>query len=224
MERKVRPEGDLRIVVKKGLKRPSLAETIISDLLRRIKIDEIRIWKVKNLVHLFRELRRYYLAKRLGLPFLYGKLSLVHIRDGKPINLGLASLRVVTSVGAEFLVDAIQNLVEPELLRYHALGTGTGAESAADIALGNEWTLSADYSGGSRATGTLEEGTATTVFRTVGTNTLASTADSAVTEFGLFTSAGTGGTLFDRAVFAPRTLSQNDSLQSTYDLTVNSGG
>lgn len=185
--------------------------------------EEVRRWRLRNLPHLLRGLRRVWLAQLLRLPHFYGRLSLAVIRvDGRRLEYGLASLRVVTNAGVAFIVDAFQNTVELEVMKYHGIGTGSTAESASDTALVTE--LTTQYNpDNTRATGTTEEGASANIYKTVGTNTV----DAAVTiqEHGIFNQAATGGgTLLDRSVFAGIALASGDSLQSTYELTLNSGG
>ena len=136
--------------------------------------------------------------------------------------LGLASFRVVTTTGVNFIVDAFQNSVEVENLKYHALGTGSTGELIGDTALVTE--LTTEYTGNVRATGTTTEGASANIYRTVGTNTLDGTPGAALREHGIFDQAATGGgTLLDRTVYGAITLSSGDSLQSTYDLTFTGG-
>ncbi len=138
------------------------------------------------------------------------------------IFLGLASFRVVTTAGVNFIVDAFQNTVELEDLKYHGIGTGSTAEAAGDTALVTE--LTTEYTGNVRATGTTTEGASANIYRTVGTNTLDGTPGAALREHGIFSQAATGGgTLLDRTVYAAITLSSGDSLQSTYDHTQTAG-
>lgn len=211
-----------------GLRLPSFLETLYFDLTRAFKIDEVYWWKVSNFPHLWRGLRKVWLAKKLGLPHLYGSLNLTKIFfDGTILDYGLASMRVVTSAGAQFIVDCFQGLAsaEAENMRYHGIGRGTAAEAASDTALGNEWT-SAYYSGSSRATGTLTEGNNTTTFRTVGTNTYVTggTAVTAIAEHGIFHVPSVGsGVLLDRSVFSVLNLEGGDAGQSTWDLSIASG-
>lgn len=142
--------------------------------------------------------------------------------DHENLFLGLASFRVVTTVGVGFIVDAWQNAVELEIMIYHALGTGSTAEAAGDTALVTE--LTTEYTGNIRATGSTTEGASANIFRSVGTNTLDGTPGAALREHGLMSQAATGGgVLMDRTVFAAITLSSGDSLQSTYDHTQTAG-
>lgn len=132
--------------------------------------------------------------------------------------------KVITTAGVGFLVDAWQNSVELENQKYHALGTGTGAEASGDTALGTE--LSTEYTGNVRATGSLTEGASANIFKTVGTNTLDS-GTPAVTEHGIFDQSATGGgTLWDRTKFSAINLdgTAGDGLATTYQMTASAGG
>lgn len=184
--------------------------------------EEVRKWRLLNMPHVARGLRRVWLAKQLNLPVFYGSLHLAVIkRDGRRVDYGLASLRVVTTVGVGFLVDALQGTVEPEIMKYHGIGTGTNAEAVGDTALQTE--LTTQYSSdNTRATGSLTEGASANIFRTLGTNTVDATV--AITEHGILSQAATGGgVLLDRSVFAAVNLTSGDSLASTYDLTLTAG-
>jgi hypothetical protein len=136
-------------------------------------------------------------------------------------DYGVVSRKVVTDAGVGFIVDAFQNSVELENMKYHALGTGSTAEAAGDTALVTE--LTTEYTGNVRATGTTTEGATANIYKTVATNTLDGTPGAALREHGVF-SANAAGVLLDRSVFAAITLSSGDSLQSSYELTLSSGG
>lgn len=180
-------------------------------------------WKVKNFPNFWRGFWKIVIARAFNISHFYGQLSLVHIKaSGEMVDYGLVSLRVVTTAGVNFLVDAMQGLVEPEILKFHGLGTGTDAEAAGDTVLQTE--LTTQYNpNNTRATGSLTEGASANIFRTVGTNTVDGAA--AVTEHGILSDVDVGeGTLLDRSVFAVINLANGDSLQSTYDFTINSGG
>lgn len=124
----------------------------------------------------------------------------------------------IVNDGEDFLVDAFQGAQEPETIRYHAIGTSSAAVAETQSACQSE--LTTEYSSdNTRATGSLAEGSGTNVFRTVGTNTV----DSGVTieEFCLMTNATVGsGVMWTRILTGSITLSASDSLQTTYDLTV----
>lgn len=200
----------------------SLSEIARHGLGQRDLAPEVNAWRRANRPHLARGLRRVLAARALRLPHFYGQLYLTVLRaDGRVEPLGLASLRVVTTAGVGFIVDAFQNLTELENLKFHGIGTGTNAEAAGDTALQTEITTQYQTDN-TRATGTTTE-SAANVYRTVGTNTV--DASVAATEHGVLSQAATGGgTLLDRSVFSVVNLANGDSLQSTYDLTVNSGG
>lgn len=149
-------------------------------------------------------------ASLKGIPFKY-------------LPLGLASTRVVTTAGVNFIVDAFQNSVEVENLKYHGIGTGSTAEAIGDTALVTE--LTTEYNPNStRATGTTTEGASANIYRTVATNTLDGTPGSALREHAIFDQASSaGGTMLDRTVFGAITLSSGDGLASTFDLTFTAG-
>lgn len=180
-------------------------------------------YRRSNLRNLWRGARRVFTARALNIATVYGQLSGVIIRsDGETIDLGLLSMRVVTTTGVGYLVDALQNIVEPEALKYHGLGTGTTAEAVGDTALVTE--LTTQYNpDNTRATGSLTEGASGNIFRTVGTNNFDAAA--AVTEHGILTQAATGGgVLLDRSVFSVLNFGSGDSFQTTYDFTIAAGG
>ena len=183
----------------------------------------IRSWKVRNIPNLLRGAWRYAIAALFNLPTILGELSVRVIKaDGTIIDYGLVSLRVVTDAGVGFIVDAFQNSVELENMKYHGLGTGTGNEAAGDTALGTE--LTTEYeTDNTRATGDLGEGASANIFKTIATN-LINSGTPAVTEHGIFSqAANSGGVLLDRSKFAAINLASGDSIQSTYQLTFTAG-
>lgn len=183
---------------------------------------EVNLWRLKNLPNLWRGLWRVLLARLFNLATHYGQLSLVVIRrDGKILDLGLASLRVVTDTGVAFIVDAFANSVEMENMKFHGIGTGGAAEAAGNTALTTE--LTTQYNpDNTRATGSTTEGATANIYRTVGTNTV--DASASITEHGIFSQAATGGgVMIDRSLFTAVALANGDSLQSTYDLTFTAG-
>ncbi len=183
----------------------------------------VRAWRAANRANVERHLNKLREAQRLGIPHFFGSLFLSIVeRSGRRLDLGLASVRVVTNAGVAFLVDAFQGATELEVMRYHGLGTASAAEAPTDSALGLE--LTTQYStNNTRATGSLAEGPAVNIFRTVATNTF--DAPVAITEHGLFSQVTVpGGVLFDRSVFAVVNLAAGDSLETAYELTLNSGG
>ena len=159
-----------------------------------------------------------------GSLWAIGHLWLTKIdRDGGVTDLGLVSCRVVTNAGVQYIVDAFQNLVEAENMKYHAIGTGTTAEAATQTALVTELTTQYATSN-TRPTGTLgEQSGNANVFETTATITVSAAV--AVTEHAIMSQAATGGgVMLDRSVFSPVNLASGESIQATYDLTFPSGG
>lgn len=183
---------------------------------------EVALWRLRNLPNFFRGFWRISMARLFGLPHMYGQLCLrVQRSNGETVDLGLASLRVVTTTGVNFLVDAFQNLTELENLKYHGFGSGGAAEAVGNTALTTEFTT--EYAVNStRPTGTTTEGASANIYRSVATFT--PDASAAVTEHGLFDQAASGGTMWDRTLFSVVNLNgTGDALQATYDATFAAG-
>lgn len=137
------------------------------------------------------------------------------------IDYGVVCKRLVTNNGVGAIVDAFQNTFELENFNYHGIGTGTNAENATDTALQTESTTALNPDN-TRATGVQSE-PASNQYRSVGV--LVADVLIAMTEHGLFSQAATGGgVLFDRSVVTVANISPGESMQTTYTLTVNSGG
>ncbi len=178
---------------------------------------------VKECLHYLPAEQAAELIERVSsIVVLESSLSLVVFRlNGAIEDYGCVGRKVVTDVGVGYIVDAFQNSVELENMKFHSLGTGSTAENATDTALVTE--LTTEYTGNVRATGTTTEGASANIYRTVATNTLDGTPGAALREHGIH-SASTAGVLLDRTVYAAITLSSGDALQSTYELTLSSGG
>ena len=219
-----KPAGNLGLKVIKAPKEATFFELVymINPLVKESK--GIRMWKFKNLPNVWRGLWKIGIAKMFKLPTFWGSLYLVKTTAaGEVTNYGLASLRVVTDAGVDYIVDAFQNIVELEIMNFHALGTGVTAENQTDTALVTE--LTTEYTGDVRATGTTVEGASSNIYRTVATNTLDGTPGAALREHGVMNQAATGGgVLLDRTLFSAITLNSGDALQSTYELTVTANG
>jgi len=188
---------------------------------------EVLVWRLRNLPSTLIAFARLGLAvgvsRLTGLPLLYGTLTLCKYTPKEGwLYYGVAGVRVVTTVGVNFIVDAFQNLVEAEDMKYHGFGTGGAAEAVGNTALTTE--LTTEYVVNStRPTGTLAEGASANIFRTVGTLSPDSGGTLAITEHGVF-SASTAGTLLDRTLFsAVNLVAGSDSLQATYELTFTAG-
>lgn len=224
-----RPSGSLGLaVIRKWPHRAATVRDVLAHgVPRRGLAPGVASWRLRNARNLWRGLWRTTLARAVArvthCPVMYGQLWLrVYHADGSVTPLGLASMRVVTTAGVNFLVDALQGTVEPELLKFHGIGTGGTAEAVGDTALVTESTTALNPDS-TRATGSLGEGASANIFRTVGTVLV--DASVAATEHGIFSQAATGGgTLLDRTLFTVVNLASGDSLQATYDLTITAGG
>lgn len=186
-------------------------------------IKEVDRYRWRNLPNLWRGFWKVAIATTLRLPHFYGAVYMKVLRsNGDIVDLGLVSMRVVTTAGVNFVVDAFQNSVEVENLKYHGFGTGGAAEAVGNTALTTE--LTTEYAtNNTRPTGTTTEGASANIYRTVAT--LTPDAAVAITEHGIFDQASNaGGTLWDRSLFSAVNLNgTGDALQATYDATFAAG-
>jgi hypothetical protein len=105
--------------------------------------------------------------------------------NGKKIDLGILSRRVVTTAGVNFLRDDFNaGAQDATTMNYHDSGTGAVAEAIGDTDLGTP------AGPVTRATGT-QSAPATKEYRSVGT--ISYTGALAITEHGLFSQAARGG-------------------------------
>ena len=124
----------------------------------------------------------------------------------------------------DFCEDIVDNLIAETSAfgdyKYHHSGTGTTAEDPTDAGLE---TPESD----ARTTGTQAE-TSSKVYKSVATETFDDTA--AITEHGLFNTAGaggppvTGGILMDRTVFSAINVVDTNQIEWTFEITFTSGG
>jgi len=143
-------------------------------------------------------------------------LGAVLVRDGERYNFGIVCERKVTTEFVEFLVDQLQ--AETSAIgdfKYHISGTGTNAEAVGDTELQTPI-------GTTREVGTQTEGATAEIYRSVAT--IAYTSTLAVTEHAIFNeayaAAQTDGILMDRSVFSAINVVNGDSIEYTYELTV----
>lgn len=184
-------------------------------------------WQTENEENFERSIRAARAAEDAALGgaiAVIGNLWLAKIdRAGVQHDLGLASCRVITTAGVNYIVDAFQNLVELENMKFHGIGTGAAAEAVGNTALTTE--LTTQYSVAStRPTGTTgEQAGNANVYESVATITVSATV--AITEHGIFSQAAVaGGVMLDRTTFAAVNLLNAESLQATYQFTVVAGG
>jgi len=129
--------------------------------------------------------------------------------------------KVVTD---DFVEDIVDNLITEVAAfgdyKYHHTGTGVGAEAAADAGLG---TPELD----ARTVGTQVEHDSKT-YKSIATETFDGVA--AITEHGIFNTAGaggppvTGGILMDRTVFAAINVVNTNQIEWTFTIGFTSGG
>jgi len=227
-----KPSGSLRsVVIPAPIQRPAIKN--IDDALRfgggrtvkrkwRDNGDRLD-WQDSNAVNFERSLNDQAAVDDSAVTAAIGYLWLAKVdRKGQQWDLGLASCRVVTTAGVGFIVDAFQGLVEPEIMKYHGVGTGGAAEAVGNTALTTELTTQYQVAS-TRPTGSLGElsGNPNT-FETAATITVSATV--ALTEHGIFSQAATGGgVMLDRTLFSVVNLANGESLQATYDLAFPAG-
>src|SRR5262245_267630 len=116
-------------------------------------------------------------VKRAQVLEFVSELSAIHIKaNGRRINKGVLSRRLVTNAGVQFLRDCFTNTSEAENINFHDSGTSNTAENVADT------TITA--AGPARVSGT-QSTPASNQYRTVATISYTSTL--AIVEHGLFT-------------------------------------
>lgn len=192
--------------------------------------DTVNAWRRANRPNLAKGARKILLARALKIPHFYGQLFLTVVRgDGTVEPLGLAGMRMVTTVGVKYVCDdfnAAAGSADVSNFKYHGFGTGALTEAVGNTALVTE-EAGANYTGGTRPVGTQASATVTTnaTYTTVATHSpVAGSSPRPITEHGIF-SAATVGTLLDATSFSVVNLAINaDSLQATYVFTLNSGG
>jgi hypothetical protein len=152
-----------------------------------------------------------------------GVLNLQQIRGGSVIwqnsfpipnqiiNAGETALRDCFGGTGTPTCTVVQNF------KYHGIGTSSTAIAETDTGCGTE--LTTQYNPDStRATGS-QTNNGANIYRTVGTNTVDATVT--IQEFCLMSQAATGGgTMWTRILTGGVALSSGDSLQTTYDLTI----
>lgn len=210
-----------RIGDKEGMPRERLRDILLRNAVPNTGNREVDRYRLRNLPNVLRGLPSIFVAKAVKAPTFFGIVSAeVKRKSGQVLDFGVVSCRVVTTVGVGFIVDAFQNSVELETMKFHGFGTGGTAEAVGDTALVTE--LTTQYAVNStRPTGSTTEGGGANIYRTVGT--LSPDATVAITEHGIF-SADTAGVLLDRSLFSVINLVSGDSLQITWDGTFAAGG
>ena len=189
-------------------------------------VPAVNRWRQQNAPRVLRQAARLGVARAAqklhGMPFMYGALWLQVVRgSGEIEDLGLASLRVVTTAGVTYIcADIAAGANDANLFKFPGFGVGTTAEASSDTALVTEETTQYNPDN-TRPTGS--QASSTNTYTTVATYSPDSGGTRAITEHGIFT-ATSGGTLLDRSVFsAVNLVAAADSLQATYVLTLPAG-
>ena len=194
---------------------------VAPDKLQSFGRDFKKIWREAYLEYQVKEgivqVKKDKLSRTISSKSsIQATLGAVLIRNGERYNFGTICERKVTTEFVEFLVDQLQT--ETSAIgdfKYHLSGTGVGAEAVSDTALGTPI-------GTAREVGTQAEGATAEIYRSVAT--IAYTDTYAVTEHAIFNeayvSAQADGILLDRSVFAAINVVSGDSVEFTYELTV----
>jgi len=214
--------GDWNLQVIKGVHRPTIRQLVARAMPRRGLSDEVNDWRAHNVKHFLPGLIDSVVAKLTDAPTLIGSASHVVTRgDGTVEDLGLASLRVVTTAGVNAIASHLNNNgATISAFKFIGWGSGATAPAIGDTALVTEFTT--EYvTNSTRPTGTQSNSSAN-VYQCVSTFSPDS-GSPAVTECGVF-SASAAGTLLDRFTFSVINLVANaDSLQTTFQLTLTAG-
>ena len=174
------------------------------------------LWKLSNLRRLVIPWLKIKLAKVFHVPTFYGSLRAVLKKgDGSVINYGLVSLKLVTTAFVEYMVDEM--ITETSAwgdFQFHDSGVGVTPANVADTDIettDNE----------ARTNGTQVEGVTGEIYVSVGEITYSGAL--AITEHGLFNIAA-GGILLDHHVFSAINVENTDSIEFTYNYTIDDGG
>ena len=137
--------------------------------------------------------------------------------NGKEIGCRIVRDKVVTNVFVQDIVDCLTgttaDLTTFKNYKWHAYGTSTAAEAAANTALTTKV--------GNYRTGTQVEGTSANAYKSV--CTVSATGTHAITEHGLFNSSA-GLALMDRTKFAAINVTSGDKIEFTFTIQFSSGG
>lgn len=162
-------------------------------------------------------------ANTVGLVIATSTLEVKVIRaNGKIEDYGITSRRVVTDAFVGFIVDALDTAQATfDDFDYMGFGSGATAEGAGETALVTEFTT--QYATDNvRPTGTVSQPSAN-IYRLV--TTFSPDASVTVQEAAPFSQAAVaGGIMMDRSLTGGQSLVSGDSLQTTFSLTISSGG
>lgn len=193
--------------------------------------DDVAAFRAGNWDNFLEGLADVEFALRHRIPTFFGSWYLRRVDgEGQVSDFGLYSMRVVTTVGVQKMVDGLHG-GDPTTyanFKYHGIGVGVAtAEASANTDL--ETAVNADLvTAGQRAAGSQTEGSAANVYRTAAVVSIGLvTSALSITEEGIFSAQTVGsGTMLDRTrhTGSPVSMDDNASAQSTYDLTLAAGG
>jgi hypothetical protein len=136
----------------------------------------------------------------------------LHNHDASGLQLGLVTTAGVDLMASDFVSGASTHI---SAFNFHDSGTGVTAAAIGDTTLGTQAGPT------TRATGVQSNPSAIS-YKSVGTINYVSTL--AITEFGLFSQAAQGGTLWDHRVFSAINVLSGDSVTFSYVCTLTAGG
>jgi hypothetical protein len=205
-------------------------------MLRYKGISILEYWKLRRIARKVRAglvpdgvgpeeiLRAMKLTQPKSVLEMLGLLSAkVQRADGTFKDYGLVSVKLVTTVFAEYLVDIMTSSGEPttgamDEFHFHKMGAGSSAEGATETALVTQQDGAQTGTDGAAA---CTHGAQSSIYTTIGTLTAGSAYG--CREHGVF-NASTGGTLLDRSVVTNIELAEEDVVTWTYSLTITPGG
>jgi hypothetical protein len=159
---------------------------------------------------LYRQLKR---SNAIPVAMTFGAFyHWAHTGDPNAFGFALVTTAGVNYLAADFLSGSSNHI---SAFNFHDSGTGTTAAAIGDT------TLQTQAGPTTRATGTQSNPVAGT-YRSVGTISYVSTL--AITEWGLFSQAAQGGTLWDHRIFSALNVSSGDSITYTYSVAITAGG
>jgi hypothetical protein len=183
----------------------------LRGVIYRVNWDRLAPWQVEKLRELMRNAKTG--AEALGFAAHFG---------GEGIDCGVLSRKYVTNAGVAWIVDCFQNTYEAEIMKYHALGTGTNAENVTDTTLQTEITAT-HYTSSNRPFDSAADGASANILKLIGTHTQATAGDT-IAEDGIVSTISGAYVLLDRSQFTGVPLAVSDSFVTTYNLTLTAGG
>lgn len=144
------------------------------------------------------------------------RLELAHYRDGRLVDYEDLGDGLVTTAGVTLLAqDWTNSTATLKAMKYIEFGTSATSPTISQTAL-----LAPCVGTSGRGVAVMSNPVAGQLY-VVGS--VVFTQSYSVSEFGLF-NAASGGTMWDRRTFTPRSVNVDDSLEARYTLTISAGG